>query len=73
MNKCTRCDGTKKIIGMGYMKEKCPECNGVGKKADATVLLTVKDAPVVEKKKRGRKKKVVLEQTINETLTNGQE
>lgn len=30
MTKCTRCNGHKTIIGMGHMKEKCPECKGLG-------------------------------------------
>jgi len=30
MKRCDRCQGMKRVDGMGGMKERCPKCKGVG-------------------------------------------
>jgi DnaJ-class molecular chaperone len=30
MTNCIKCDGTKKIMGIGMMKESCKACKGTG-------------------------------------------
>lgn len=37
LKNCSRCEGSKKVIGMGCMKEDCPQCKGVGKVLDEKV------------------------------------
>jgi phage FluMu protein Com len=46
MKTCDRCAGTKKFNGMGFMKEDCPLCKGIGK-----VLVKTADPAPVESNK----------------------
>lgn len=43
------CNGNKMINGMGHMKEKCPQCKGVG-------TIAVPEKPAVKPKKAKEKK-----------------
>ena len=61
--RCPACRGTKKIMGMGMMEQKCTECNGIGyiDVVDAEVLDTANGESIkpVLVKRRGRPKREV--------------
>jgi phage FluMu protein Com len=58
---CNYCNGTSNIETIGFMKTKCPRCNGLGYTIEVTI-------PEIEKdiKKRGRKPK---DQSLEEQET----
>lgn len=55
LERCERCRGTKRVVGMGNIEKKCPECNGVGwieKKAEVNLIEELSNE--ISIKKRGR-------------------
>lgn len=54
LKRCSRCQGTRKIRGMGYIEKKCPACDGLGVK-DIKVETKAKDK--IEQEKKETKKK----------------
>lgn len=51
MVKCEKCKGEKFIMGLGYMREKCPQCSGKGFVSDDKVLVA-DDKVLVKKSKK---------------------
>lgn len=48
IERCSYCEGRKKIIGLGMIEKKCEECNGIG----------YKEKPEKKSPKRRKKKAV---------------
>jgi hypothetical protein len=40
LKNCHRCEGSKKCIGIGFMRVDCPNCKGTGKVEDETKVET---------------------------------
>lgn len=66
--RCPLCNGSKKVVGIGLIEKKCPDCSGVGfieetkeeRNVGRTDSRKEKETLPVTQKRRGRPRRVQL-------------
>jgi len=62
--RCLSCLGRKTLLSLGNMQKTCPYCFGLGYIKEENKELVTSLAEVLEKPKRGRKRKVFSEKVL---------
>ncbi len=58
--RCTRCNGTKRIIGLGLLEKECDICSGVGWVSKTPVEIKIK------KRKKAIKNEISQDESIRQ-------
>lgn len=62
LKRCTLCNGSKRVVGLGLLEKQCPTCLGIGWISTKPV-----DYAKIKVKKR---RKIVKDEATNEALHN---